>query len=229
MFKAVFKRTTPVLVALCSVVISSCASDDFRGALLGHPATHWSPPEGKSAIDRQGDLAACNYPSIAYFSCMKSKGYRAIEMRPGKPLSEEELAIIQKDNIVQVGIFALDLRTKDIFTGVSTSILGLNNSSISLNGLRTKASCEGNSKLDATSALVKGTTGSAKLICTDGRVINASFVYESSKSGFGVGHDLSGVKYQFIFGDFEIDEGELLKAFREQFKNKPLPLKGQNT
>ena len=92
--------------------------------------------------------------------------------------------------------------------------------------MRTKESCKGNAEIETAVVNAEGSTGKAKLICTDGRIISANFVYESLTSGYGTGIDLSGVKYQFIFGDFEINEDALLKAFRKQFKKKSPATKG---
>jgi hypothetical protein len=209
---------------LLTMALSACASDDLRGMLVGHPATHWGPPEGKGASDRQTDLASCNYPAASYFSCMKRMGYRAIELRPGKQLTEEEKSVIEKDNTVQTGLFAIDQRTGDIFVGDAKSQLGSSTAALSLKGLRTNVSCKGNAKLDTVTANAQGSTGSAKLLCNDGRVITASFVYETQTKGFGVGNDRTGAEYRFIFGEFKADEKTLKEAFRKSFKDvSPLP------
>jgi hypothetical protein len=195
---------------LLTMALSACASDDLRGMLVGHPATHWGPPEGKGASDRQTDLASCNY--------------RAIELRPGKQLTEEEKSVIEKDNTVQTGLFAIDQRTGDIFVGDAKSQLGSSTAALSLKGLRTNVSCKGNAKLDTVTANAQGSTGSAKLLCNDGRVITASFVYETQTKGFGVGNDRTGAEYRFIFGEFKADEKTLKEAFRKSFKDvSPLP------
>ena len=148
-------------------------------------------------------------------------------MYPGKPLTKEELAVIQKDNTTSTGLFALDQRTGDIFTGVAKTVLGSPNAALSLSGLRSDVSCKGNAKLDTVTSTAEGSTGSAKLLCNDGRVIKATFVYETPTSGFGVGYDLKGVPYRFIFGDFKIDEDVLLDAFKKRFKDLSPRLPGQ--
>ena len=190
------------LILITTLFVCGCAADDLRGILVGHPATHWGLPSGKTAIDRQADLSSCSYPSPAYYSCMKGLGYRAIELTPGKSLTAEEHEIIANDNSITTGLFAIDRRTQDIFTGQSKSMYGSKTASLSLAGLRTKVTCKGNATLDTVTATGDGSTGTAKILCTDGRVIKATFVYESALKGFGLGIDLSGTPYRFMFGKF---------------------------
>ena len=208
-----------VLILVTTLFVYGCASDDLRGILVGHPATYWGLPSGKLATDRQADLATCNYPSPAYYSCMKGLGYRAIDLTPGAPRTAEESEIILSDNTITTGLFAIDRKTQDIFTGQSKAIYGSKTASLSLTGLRTKVSCHGNATLGTVTATGNGSTGTAKLLCTDGRVIKATFVYESPQKGFGLGVDLSGTSYQFIFGKFKIDEAVLREAFQKRFKH----------
>ena len=94
--------------------------------------------------------------------------------------------------------------------------------------MSSKVQCTGASQIVTLLSKVTGSIGKAILICRDGRTLSARFVYESSRSGWGVGKDDKGNEFRFLFGDLDLDVTALQRDFKKQIQDKKTKASGRN-
>jgi hypothetical protein len=215
----------------CSYISTIVVSALLLFLITGCGMTYWAFPPGKTQADFKVDELRCQSAlrNLAVWnleSCLANSGYRQI--------SREEYAQIQvrakqalEAALKPMDIAAYDVRTHEIFVGKSEPFLEkkpdgsfTSRAAVSVEGLVSKTPCSGQAELVKATATGKGSFGSATLLCKDGRAIQAVFTYESARSGYGIGSDGDGNQYRFVFGDLNLDPGELEKKFQEQVKNK---------
>lgn len=112
----------------------------------------------------------------------------------------------------------------EVFLGKVNANLMNGTSSIDVQAKNSGAQCKGGSRVlhipasnyTAGAFLIPycgGQTGFAELSCNDGRSVSATWTADSCTSGYGVGHDQRGARFQFAFG---MSEPEALARFQTQ-------------
>jgi S1-C subfamily serine protease len=99
----------------------------------------------------------------------------------------------------------------EVFKGQVDSNLLTGTSHIEVNGQVTNVKCLGSSTvtyippISYILPICEGQRGIATLNCDDGRIVDAHWIAQSCKSGFGSGYDQNGNKFTFTFGMTEVE------------------------
>jgi hypothetical protein len=189
-----------VLVLSAAFLASGCAQ------------TYWAFPPAHTLTNFKNDEAQClAYEPLNFNECLATKGYRQI--------SYDQYVEIQKQALENasrpMALVAYDVASREIFIGKSQPTPGSKRAAVEINSVTTNKSCTGYAELTKLVPTGKGSIGRVELICRDGRKIVGDFVFDTTRSGFGRGTDTFKRAYLFKFGDLNLNETELRKAFTD--------------
>lgn len=199
----------------------------FAGMLIGCAQTYFAFPAGHTKADFDRDNEECFWTlENSKIPCMQRKGYRVVSEAQAKEINTRAQILANTKPYFDVAGF--DVESGEIFVGKSDFVPGEMKSSITIEGLSSKVQCTGASQIVTLLSKVTGSIGKAILICRDGRTLSARFVYESSRSGWGVGKDDKGNEFRFLFGDLDLDVTALQRDFKKQIQDKKTKASGRN-
>lgn len=177
------------------------------------PQTYWGFPPGRTPADFRVAEAQCRASGLSLESCLSSRGYYQISAAEFAQRQQAAQAALEAAR-QPVDVVGFDVRTGELYSGISKSQPGSLRASLELSGLDSKVSCTGFSEVTKLVPGGKGSTGWAEMLCRDGRKVRGEFVYETSSSGYGRGADEFGHVFLFKFGRMNMDHDQMRTEFR---------------
>lgn len=180
---------------------------------------YWAFPPGHSLADFRNDEAQCHaFRALTIESCLRGRGYRQIDSEAYRRIQKQAL-----DNASRpIDVVAYDISSGEIFIGKSSPAVGTLTAVVEVKSLATNKSCTGYTEVSKLVPGGKGSVGKFELLCRDGRNVIGDFVCDGPRSGYGRGVDSFQRGYLFKFGDLDMDEAALRKAFDEMKRKKEM-------